>query len=74
MKLYNALVLSAAASAVSIPPKNPNRLPQPQVPIEFEELVRTAPPVDQDEKFLIELGPGETKWIVEDEKWALRRV
>jgi len=26
------------------------------------------------ERFLIELGPGDTKWISEDEKWSLRRV
>lgn len=26
------------------------------------------------DRFLIELDPGETKWIVEDEKWKLRRV
>ncbi|KAI9720264.1 MAG: Leucine aminopeptidase 1 [Candelaria pacifica] len=25
------------------------------------------------EKFLIELSPGETRWVLEDEKWALRR-
>ena len=24
--------------------------------------------------YLIELGPGYTRWIAEDEKWALRRV
>lgn len=27
---------------------------------------------DQD-LYLVELGPGETKWVTEDEKWALRR-
>lgn len=27
-----------------------------------------------EEKFLIELGPGETRWVTEDEKWILRRV
>lgn len=27
-----------------------------------------------DERFLIELTPGETRWVTEDEKWALRRV
>ncbi|KAL9001509.1 MAG: hypothetical protein Q9169_000084 [Polycauliona sp. 2 TL-2023] len=27
-----------------------------------------------DERYLIELNPGETRWIVEDEKWALRRA
>lgn len=26
------------------------------------------------EKYLIELSPGETRWVTEDEKWALRRV
>jgi leucyl aminopeptidase len=26
------------------------------------------------EKFLIELSPGETRWVTEDEKWELRRV
>ncbi len=26
------------------------------------------------EKFLIELQPGETRWVSEDEKWALKRV
>ena len=30
-----------------------------------------AAPEDQ---YLIELGPGETRWVTEDEKWALRRV
>jgi hypothetical protein len=26
------------------------------------------------EKFLVELAPGETKWITEEDKWELRRV
>lgn len=26
------------------------------------------------ERYLIELGPGNTRWITEEEKWALRRV
>lgn len=30
--------------------------------------------VAEAERFLIELGPGNTLWITEDEKWALRRV
>ncbi len=29
---------------------------------------------DQAETFLIELNPGETRWVTEDEKWGLRRV
>ena len=28
---------------------------------------------DQD-LYLVELGPGQRRWITEDEKWALRRV
>ena len=26
------------------------------------------------DRYLIELGPGKTRWITEDEKWVLRRV
>lgn len=26
------------------------------------------------DKYLIELAPGETQWVTEDDKWALRRV
>lgn len=26
------------------------------------------------EKYLIELSPGNTRWVTEDEKWELRRV
>lgn len=28
----------------------------------------------EDDLYLVELSPGETRWIEEDEKWALRRV
>lgn len=28
---------------------------------------------DLNERYLIELNPGETRWILEDDKWALRR-
>ncbi|KIW05960.1 leucine aminopeptidase 1 [Verruconis gallopava] len=34
--------------------------------------LQQAPLVDE-EKFLIELSPGETRWITEEEKWDLRR-
>ena len=30
--------------------------------------------VADNEKFLVELAPGKTQWITEDEKWELRRV
>lgn len=29
---------------------------------------------ESSEKFLVELAPGDTKWITEEEKWELRRV
>ncbi len=27
-----------------------------------------------EEQYLIELAPGKTKWVTEEEKWELRRV
>jgi bacterial leucyl aminopeptidase len=38
-----------------------------------QKALQEQVPVSQ-EKFLIELQPGETRWVTEDEKWALRRV
>lgn len=29
---------------------------------------------ESSEKFLVELAPGDTKWVTEEEKWELRRV
>jgi leucyl aminopeptidase len=29
---------------------------------------------ESSEKYHIELSPGETRWVTEDEKWELRRV
>lgn len=31
-------------------------------------------PAETGEKYHIELSPGETRWVTEDEKWELRRV
>lgn len=28
----------------------------------------------EDEQYLIELTPGQTRWVTEEEKWRLRRV
>ncbi|KAK8185605.1 hypothetical protein BC567DRAFT_239894 [Phyllosticta citribraziliensis] len=30
--------------------------------------------LDQVERYLVELSPGDTKWVTEDEKWELRRA
>ncbi|KAL8391826.1 hypothetical protein RB595_002144 [Gaeumannomyces hyphopodioides] len=35
--------------------------------------VQLHPEVAEAEKFHIELGPGETRWVTEEEKWELRR-
>lgn len=31
-------------------------------------------PQAEEPEFLIELSPGETRWVTEEEKWDLRRV
>jgi hypothetical protein len=55
----SAVTLAAAVAA----PKEPQVVFQnPQVTI------------DEPDQYLIELSPGETRWVTEDEKWALRRV
>lgn len=30
--------------------------------------------LDEPAKYLIELSPGETQWVTEEDKWDLRRV
>jgi hypothetical protein len=55
------LALSASISSALSVPK-----PQ-QVALSAQDAVAT-------ERYLIETNPGETQWVTEDEKWALRRV
>jgi hypothetical protein len=43
------------------------------VPQHLQNALKDQAPISQ-EKFMIELSPGETRWVTEDEKWALRRV
>lgn len=64
MKSSILLSLSAVALAAAVAtPKDPQVVLQnPQVTIE------------EPDQYLIELSPGETRWVTEDEKWALRRV
>lgn len=64
MKFLSFLALSATGLTASLA-----RDILDQVPLGF--------PVEQplqDEQFLIELGPGNTQWVTEEEKWALKRV
>lgn len=64
MKYLIPLTLSAVsiASAFSI-----DSLLHQQVPLENEKPISS-------EQYLIELSPGETRWVSEDEKWELLRV
>lgn len=64
MKSSVLLSLSAVALAAAVAtPKDPQTVLQnPQVTI------------DEPDQYLIELSPGETRWVTEDDKWALRRV
>ncbi|CAI6337148.1 unnamed protein product [Periconia digitata] len=57
MKSSLLLPLCAAAAVSAVYP------PEQQVPLQTAEQ----------DQYLIELAPGETRWITEDDKWALRR-
>lgn len=59
-------LLPAAASARFIEASEANRF-LPTVDALLEE-------VEAPERYLIELSPGKTAWVTEDEKWQLRRV
>ena len=37
----------------------------------FQQLDQTTL---ESERFLVELSPGDTRWVREDEKWELKRV
>ena len=61
MLILSLLALSAlVASTLSVPDRQ-------QVALGDHEIA--AP-----ERYLIEINPGETQWVTEDDKWALRRV
>lgn len=64
MRTSVLLYLSAVALAAAVAtPKDPQ--------IVLQNLQVT---IDEPDQYLIELSPGETRWVTEDEKWALRRV
>jgi bacterial leucyl aminopeptidase len=66
--LLSSLLLPAAASARFIEANEVNRV-MPYIDALLEEVSASST-----EKFLVELSPGETRYITEDEKWELRRV
>lgn len=60
MKYFiSGLAIAAAVSAVVLP---------------YQQTIGGSQEVIENEQFLLELAPGETKWATEDEKWELRRV
>lgn len=62
MKLSNLSVMALSVAAVNA---------------RFVELQETSQVVlnpSEPELFLVELAPGKTQWVTEDEKWELRRV
>jgi len=72
--LLSSLLLPAAASARFIEATEVNRI-LPYVDALLEEVpTSSTSSAPSTEKFLVELSPGETRWITEDEKWELRRV
>jgi len=56
------LCTAALAAALQVPTN-------PQIVLQDPQAT-----VGEPEEYLIELSPGETRWIKEDEKWELRRV
>lgn len=66
MKLTNLSVLALSASLVHARYIEQHESPDAQVVLNPDNA-------DQ-ELFLVELAPGKTQWVTEDEKWELRRV
>lgn len=62
--MKSALLLSLCTTAFAAAAQNPQAV--------LQDSAQAA--VGEPEKYLIELSPGETRWITEDDKWALRRV
>ncbi|KAI8949055.1 Zn-dependent exopeptidase [Xylaria longipes] len=66
--LLSSLLLPIAASARFIEADEVNRV-LPYIDALLDEV-----PASSTEKFLIELAPGETRYVTEEEKWELRRA
>lgn len=64
MKLTTVSLLALSAAAVN------GRFVEKH---ETDQVVLHSDVVDN-EKYLVELAPGKTQWITEEDKWELRRV
>jgi hypothetical protein len=67
MLFSSALVLASAVAVTGLSLQQGGQIPlNPPHIIDHEDAERV--------QYLVEFGPGETEWISENQKWALRRV
>lgn len=64
--MKSSLVLFLCAATLASAFAHPK---DPQIVLQEPQLTIVEP-----DEYLIELSPGETRWVTEEEKWELRRV
>jgi hypothetical protein len=64
--MKSSLLLSLCTAALVAGAAHPN---EPQVVLQDPQTTFVEP-----DEYLIELSPGETRWVTEEGKWELRRV
>jgi leucyl aminopeptidase len=64
--MKSSLLLSLCSAALATAAAHPE---VPQVVLEEQQATFVEP-----DEYLIELSPGETRWVTEEGKWELRRV
>ncbi len=72
MKFTSASLLSVLIPAVSARFVEPGEFERLSLYTDWATKDETSQ--DDVEMYHIELSPGDTRWVTEDEKWALRRV
>lgn len=65
--MKSSLLLSLCTAALATAAAHPEVVPQ--VVLEEQQVTFSEP-----DEYLIELSPGETRWVTEEGKWELRRV
>jgi leucyl aminopeptidase len=65
MKCQTFLVLAASIAAVSALSVDTSHQ---------KAVIEDEQPIAPQGQYLIELSPGETRWVTEDDKWELKRV
>jgi leucyl aminopeptidase len=64
--MKSSLLLSLFTAALATAAAHPE---EPQVVLQEQQTTFVEP-----DRYLLELSPGETLWVTEEEKWELRRV